>query len=60
MNYFFHTQRQQGLGVEMAALGNVDIFVRSGHGVDPYFHLTMCIAQFLQKNKTLETNYLNK
>jgi hypothetical protein len=46
--------------VEMAALGNVDIFVRSGHGVDPYFHLTMCIAQFLQKNKTLETNYLNK
>jgi hypothetical protein len=25
--------------VEVAALGSVDIFVRFGHGVDPYFHL---------------------
>jgi hypothetical protein len=24
----------------MAVLGNVEIFVRSRHGVDPYFHLS--------------------
>jgi hypothetical protein len=26
-NYFFRARLQQGLGMEMAALGNVDIFV---------------------------------
>jgi hypothetical protein len=38
-NYFFHTQLQQVSGVEVAALGTMDIFVRSEHGVDSYFHL---------------------
>jgi hypothetical protein len=38
-NYFFRAWLQQGPGVETVALGNVDIFVRFGHGVDPYFHL---------------------
>jgi hypothetical protein len=27
--------------VEVVALGSVDIFIRSGHGVDPYFHFSM-------------------
>jgi hypothetical protein len=40
-NYFFCTRLQQGSGAEMAALSNVDIFVRSGPGVDPYFNLLM-------------------
>jgi hypothetical protein len=38
-NYFIHTRLQQGSGVEAAAFCSVDIFVRSGHGVDLYFHL---------------------
>jgi hypothetical protein len=38
-NYFFRARLQQGSGIEKAALGNVDIFVRSVPGVDPYFHL---------------------
>jgi hypothetical protein len=40
-NYFFCARLQQGLGMKMAALGNVDIFIRSGPRVDPYFHLPM-------------------
>jgi hypothetical protein len=40
-NYFFHARLQQGLGVEAAILGIVDIFIRSQHVVDPYFHLPM-------------------
>jgi hypothetical protein len=40
-NYFFRARLQQGSSMEMAALGSVDIFVRSGRGVDPYFHLLM-------------------
>jgi hypothetical protein len=40
-NYFFRTRLQQGSSAEMVALGNVDIFVRSGIGIDPYFHLSM-------------------
>jgi hypothetical protein len=40
-NYFFHTQLQQGSSEEMVALGSVDIFVRSGPKVDPYYHLPM-------------------
>jgi hypothetical protein len=27
--------------VEVEVLGSVDLYVRSGHGVDPYFHLPM-------------------
>jgi hypothetical protein len=38
-NYFFCAQLQQGSGAEAAILGGVDIYVRSGHGVDPYFQL---------------------
>jgi hypothetical protein len=38
-NYFFHICLQQVTGAEVAALGSVDIFIRSVHGVDPYFHL---------------------
>jgi hypothetical protein len=40
-NYFFHSRLQQGSGVKTMALGNVDIFVRSRPGVDPYFSLPM-------------------
>jgi hypothetical protein len=36
-NYFFCTWLQQGSDVEAAVWGSVDIFVRSGSGVDPYF-----------------------
>jgi hypothetical protein len=39
-NYFFRIWVQQGSGVEAAALGSVDNFVRFGRGVDPYFHLS--------------------
>jgi hypothetical protein len=42
-NNFFRVQLQQGSGAEVAPLGSVDIFVRSGHGVDPYFHLPMSV-----------------
>jgi hypothetical protein len=38
-NYFFHIQLQQSSGTKVVALDSVDIFVRSGHGVDPYFLL---------------------
>jgi hypothetical protein len=40
-NYFFCTWLQQGSGKEAVALGSMDIFIRSGLGVDPYFHLQM-------------------
>jgi hypothetical protein len=40
-NHFFHTRLLQGSGAEMAVLGGVDIYVKSGHGVNPYFHLPM-------------------
>jgi hypothetical protein len=40
-NYFFRAQLRQGSGVDVPALGSVDIFIRSGHGVDIYFHLPM-------------------
>jgi hypothetical protein len=40
-NYFFCTQLQSGSGAETTALSNVDIFVRSRPGVDPYFCLPM-------------------
>jgi hypothetical protein len=38
-NYFFRTRLQQGSGAEVVALGSVDIFIRFGRGVEPYFHL---------------------
>jgi hypothetical protein len=38
---YFRAQLQQGLDAKGASLGNVDIFVRSRPGVDPYFHLPM-------------------
>jgi hypothetical protein len=38
-NYFFHAQLQQGSEAKVVALGGVDIFITSGHGVDPYFLL---------------------
>jgi hypothetical protein len=30
-----------GLGTEAVILGGMDIYVKSGHGVNPYFHLPM-------------------
>jgi hypothetical protein len=38
-NYFFRARLQQGSSAKVAALGSVDIFLRSGYGVDPYFQL---------------------
>jgi hypothetical protein len=40
-NYFLSVQLQQGSGVEAASLGSVGIFIRSSHGVHPYFLLLM-------------------
>jgi hypothetical protein len=40
-NYIFHARLRQGLGTEVMTLGSVDIFIRFGCGVDPYFHLPM-------------------
>jgi hypothetical protein len=39
-NYLFHVRLQQHSGVEAVTFGNVDIFTKSGRGVDPYFHLS--------------------
>jgi hypothetical protein len=39
--YFFRTRLQLGSRVEVTALASVDIFLRSGCGVDPYFHHPM-------------------
>jgi hypothetical protein len=40
-NHFFRVQLQQGLGVEVAVWGCVDISVRSGKGIDSYFCFLM-------------------
>jgi hypothetical protein len=40
-NYFFRVQLMQGSGTEAVVLDGVDIYVRSGHRVDPYFHLPL-------------------
>jgi hypothetical protein len=40
-NYFFHARLWPSLVAEAVVQGGVDIFVRSGHIVDPYFHLPM-------------------
>jgi hypothetical protein len=42
-NYFFHIQVRSGSDVEAVVWGSVDISVRSGSGVDPYFRLSMPI-----------------
>jgi hypothetical protein len=38
---YFHGQLLQGLGTEAVVLGHVGIYVKSRHGVDSYFHLSM-------------------
>jgi hypothetical protein len=38
-NHFFHTQLLPGPGMEVVVLGGMDIYVKSGDRVDPYFHL---------------------
>jgi hypothetical protein len=40
-NYFFYAWLRQGSDVEMMVLGSVDIYVRSGLEVDPYFLIPM-------------------
>jgi hypothetical protein len=40
-NHFLHVRLLLGSGAEAAVLGGVDIYVKSGHGVDPYFYLPM-------------------
>jgi hypothetical protein len=40
-NYFFCTRFLQGSGAKAVVLGGVDLYIRSRHGVDPYFHLPM-------------------
>jgi hypothetical protein len=39
--HFFRGRLLSGSGMEAAVLGGIDIYVKSGHGVDPYFHLPM-------------------
>jgi hypothetical protein len=39
-NYFLRARLQQGSDMEAAVLGSVDLFVRSGSGVEPYFRLS--------------------
>jgi hypothetical protein len=40
-NHFFHVRPLQGSGIEVVDFGGVDIYVKSRHGVDPYFHFPM-------------------
>jgi hypothetical protein len=40
-NHFLRIRLPQGSDAEVAVLGGVDIYVNSGHRVDPYFHLPM-------------------
>jgi hypothetical protein len=40
-NHFFCARLLLGSSMKVAVLGGVDIYVKSGHGVDPYFHLPM-------------------
>jgi hypothetical protein len=40
-SHFFCVQLPQGSGMEVAVLGGTDIYVKSGHVVDTYFHLPM-------------------
>jgi hypothetical protein len=38
LNHFFRARFLAGSGAEAVILGGVDIYVKSGHIVDPYFH----------------------
>jgi hypothetical protein len=38
-NHFFCVRLLQGSGTEASVLGGVDIYVKSGYEVNPYFHL---------------------
>jgi hypothetical protein len=38
-NHFFEAQFLQGSCLEAAVLGVVELYVKSGHVVDPHFHL---------------------
>jgi hypothetical protein len=40
-NYFFHMWLQSDSDVEAAMWGYADIYVRTGQGVDLYFHLSI-------------------
>jgi hypothetical protein len=40
-NYLFYTQLRPGSDAEVAMWGSVDIIVRSGSGIDPYFHFSI-------------------
>jgi uncharacterized membrane protein len=40
-NYIFCARLRQGSGAEAVVLDGVDIFIRSGHGIDPYLHHPM-------------------
>jgi hypothetical protein len=40
-NHFFHDRLLLGMGVEAVVLGGMDIYIKSGQNVNPYFHLPM-------------------
>jgi hypothetical protein len=40
-NHFFRAWLLPSSGAEVVVFGGMDIYVKSGHGVDPYFHLPM-------------------
>jgi hypothetical protein len=39
--HFFCARLLPDTGAEAVVLGGMDIYVKSGHGVDPYFHFPM-------------------
>jgi hypothetical protein len=41
MDLFFHARLRQGSDAETIVLGSVDIYVRFGHEVNPYFLILM-------------------
>jgi hypothetical protein len=41
-NHIFCVRPLQGSSAEVVVLGGVDIYVKSRHGIDPYFHLPIC------------------
>jgi hypothetical protein len=49
-NYLFRAWLQQGSVAEAMALGSLDIFIKSRHGVDPYFHLSTFGTPFLRND----------
>jgi hypothetical protein len=40
-NHFFRIRLSSGSGVEAAVLDGVEVYVKSRHGVEPYFYLPM-------------------